>query len=73
MAYLSISKKIHNTLKFLNHQEQKMVLEYIHSILKKRKKEKNYLSYHGIMDKNEAETIKNFIENGCEKIDHNEW
>jgi len=29
--------------------------------------------YHGSLESKDAENIRKTIEDGCEKIDHNEW
>ncbi len=68
-----ISKEIKKGLKALNQNDKKRVLEYIRSILKNKKKKVDALHYYGSIDRQDAESIKNAIENGCEKIDHNEW
>jgi len=68
-----ISSEIKKSLKALNRSEQKRVLEYIRAILKNKKKKVDALHYYGSIDRQDAESIKNAIENGCEKIDHNEW
>ena len=68
-----ISNEIKKSLKALNRTEQKKVLEYIRSLLKNKKKKVDFFNYFGSIDREDAESIKNFIEKGCEKIDHNEW
>mgnify|MGYP000046420920 CR=1 FL=1 len=68
-----ISKEIYKNLKALDHNDQNKVLDYVRSLLKSKKKERNFLVYHGCLDSKEAEKIRKTIEDGCEKIDHNEW
>ena len=68
-----ISKEIKKSLKALNQNDQKKVLEYIRSLLKNKVQNVDFLNYYGNIDKKDAESIKNFIEKGCEKIDHDEW
>ena len=53
------------------------IIEKLSAVLKKEKtKQKNIssvLNFVGIIDKDEAIEIKKVIEEGCEKIDKNEW
>lgn len=68
-----ISKEIYKNLKALDHSDQNKVLDYVRSLLKSKKKEKNFMVYHGSLESKDAENIRKTIEDGCEKIDHNEW
>jgi predicted CopG family antitoxin len=57
----------------LDLREQNKVLDYIRSLLKSKRKERNFMVYHGSLDSKDANKIRKTIEDGCEKIDHNEW
>ncbi|MFO8236184.1 MAG: hypothetical protein R6U04_12360 [Bacteroidales bacterium] len=65
-----ISKEIYKNLKALDLSEQNKVLDYIRSLLKSKRKERNFMVYHGSLDSKDAEKIRKTIEDGCEKIDH---
>ena len=56
-----ISKEITRSLKDLTQTEQKKVLEYIRSLLKKKKGNSDFLKYFGSIDKEDAESMKNAI------------
>jgi hypothetical protein len=59
-------------MKSLDKTDQNKVLNYIRSLLK-NKKGSGFSTYFGSLTQEDAKSIKNNIENGCEKIDHNEW
>jgi Sec7-like guanine-nucleotide exchange factor len=68
----SISKEIKKSILSLDKTDQNKVLNYVRSLLK-NKKSSDFSTYFGSLTKEDAKSIKNAVEKGCEKIDHNEW
>ena len=68
----SISKEIKKSILSLDKTDQNKVLNYVRSLLK-NKKGSDFSTYFGSLTKEDAKSIKNAVEKGCEKIDQNEW
>jgi mRNA-degrading endonuclease RelE of RelBE toxin-antitoxin system len=70
--YNSISKEMQKSIQSLDKTDQNKVLNYVRSLLK-NKKGSDFPTYFGSLTKEDAKSIKNAVEEGCKKIDHNEW
>ncbi len=69
----SLTKEINKHLKAMNYSDLNKVLDYVRSLLKSKRKEDNFMVYHGSLNSKDAEKIRKTIEDGCEKIDRDEW
>ncbi|MBN8652464.1 MAG: hypothetical protein J0L67_13610 [Cytophagales bacterium] len=68
----AFENEILKSLELLTKQQQEEALAYIKSLLKVNSPA-DLLSFAGIIDSNSAKEMQQAIEEGCEKIDHNEW
>lgn len=71
-----IKENILRDLNKLPIELQKKVYDFINALLltlPKGNSPKNVLSFSGIMNKQDAKEISTIIEEGCEKIDEDEW
>jgi len=76
MINLEIKKKLIEDLKNLPFDSQKKVQEFAHALLitqSRGKAGKEMVRFSGMLNHEEAGELKKIIENGCEKVDINEW
>jgi len=77
MNDLLIKNKLIQEIIKLPENFQQKVLDYIQSLTYSNQlspdKDKNLLNLAGILSINEAEEISKIIEDGCERVDINEW
>ena len=76
MISLEIKKKLIEDLNNLPFDSQKKVQEFAHALLitqSRGKSGKEMIKFSGILKHDEAGELKKIIENGCEKVDVNEW
>lgn len=74
MLRTNVDKEILNNLSFLGKGEKSVVLSYVKSLLKKKKKDsKRILKFSGAFGKADLKQMEIAIRNGCENIDKNEW
>ena len=70
----TLENEILKNLHLLEDKQQNKVLRYIKNLLSRPPVRSSALDrFVGILDKQEAETMKKTIEDGCENIDRDEW
>ena len=76
MIHSEIKKMIIDDLKNLSFEMQKRVQEFTHALLVSQSKGtpgKELVKFSGIIDDEDAEKIREAVDEGCEKVDFNEW
>ncbi|MFH0975655.1 MAG: hypothetical protein V1874_07710 [Spirochaetota bacterium] len=76
MINSEIQKEIINDLSNLPIELQKKVKEFTHTLLLTKSKGipgRDILKFSGIIDDNNAEELRKIIDEGCSKVDYNEW
>ena len=76
MVHPAIQKRILNQLSQLAFEKQQQVLAFAEALGKQPIKGlpgNAYLRFAGLMDAEDATSIKKAIEEGCEQVDENEW
>ena len=76
MAETSIEKDILEEVHKLAAPQQERVLEFARSLVSDQPPGipgKNLLRFVGIIDKDDLRTIARSIDEGCERVDRNEW
>lgn len=70
----NIDKEILNNLSFLGKGQKSVVLSYVKSLVKKKKKDsKSILKFSGAFNKTDLRQMEVAIQEGCENIDRNKW
>ena len=76
MISMEIKKKLIEDLKKMPFDSQKKVQEFAHALLitqSKGRSGKEMMKFSGTLSNDDAGELKRIIENGCEKVDLNEW
>jgi len=76
MLNATVKKEIVNQIGLLDYEHQKRVLDFARALATTGPKGipgKQILSFAGIIPANELKAMKEAIEDGCEKVDLNEW
>lgn len=68
-----LQREINNQIMHLDTQQQHKVLEFIRSLLSKGRSGKSLIAFAGSISKTDLESISKAIEEGCEKVNTNEW
>ena len=70
------TQEIIKLLKTLSLEQQRQVLDFTRGLLGKPPKQypgKNLLQFVGTISKEDLETMKETIEEGCEQVDESQW
>ena len=76
MAETSILKDILDEIHKLDTPKKERVLEFARSLANEQPSGlpgKHLLRFAGIIDRDDLREIARAIENGCERVDHDEW
>ena len=78
MVNLSLEKELHQQLKSLPEPKQRQVLEYARSLASAPVRPrgvtgKEFLAMTGTIEPDDIELMKQAIEEGCERVDLDEW
>lgn len=76
MISSSLKKEIFDKLDFLPIEEQRRVLDFTRALTESKTvgiPGRDLLRFAGTIEKTELEAMKRVIEDGCERVDLNEW
>lgn len=73
MQIQKISKNFEQSLGQLSPYQQIKLLEFVESMISAKTNKGDLLKFVGAIEKSELDLMQAAIEEGCEKIDSNEW
>ena len=73
MQIQKISKSFEQSLGQLSPFQQIKLLEFVESMISAKTNKGDLLKFAGAIEKSELDLMQAAIEEGCEKIDSNEW
>ena len=73
MQITGLSKNIEQSIGQLSPYQQIKLLEFVESMISAKTNKGDLLKFAGTIEKSELDLMQAAIEEGCEKIDNNEW
>lgn len=73
MQIQNISKNFEESFGQLSPYQQLKLLEFVESMISEKRNKGDLLKFAGAIEKSELDLMQTAIEEGCEKIDRNEW
>ena len=76
MVSSTLERELHEHLEQLSERKQREVVEYARSLAKPHARGisgKEFLAITGTIEPNDLELMKQAIEEGCERVDLDEW